>query len=351
MTVRTMTTRARIRAMAAAALLTMTAGCGAQQSGDAPAAAEPTDQQTEAPVEQDTGDHGGDRPRLDIPVTVGTDLLVGGEHVPGRWYAADGRGTHWIALRDDRTWWWGYDEEPQRIEGQIDQSVVISPNGGYTAHVLGEPGDRWVLVGADTEYAGEGFGGVDLPRGPMAPPPRAVAVTDDGLVVAGGNRFQWLWRPLVDNATVDLSETAPGQVVLSGTDAGLVVNEGAYGRTDGTQGAPYLARLAADGTLSRLDPVPTHDVLEAGEQWLAYVPPGSIGGEAWTTSELLVQRRDGSGAAALEPPAGWRFAVPGFRWETADRLLALLVSPDERTQSLARCRPDTETCELVDLAD
>ncbi|MBD3925259.1 hypothetical protein IEZ26_11540 [Nocardioides cavernae] len=342
-----MTTRARIRATAAAALLTLTAGCGAQQSGDAPAGAEPADRQTEGPAEQDTGHDGGGLPRLDVPVTVGTDLLVGGEQVPGRWYAADGRGTHWIALRDDRTWWWGYDDEPQRIEGQVDQSVVISPGGGYSAQVLTESGNRWRLVGADTEEGGEGLGAVDLPQGAISPPPRALAATDDGLVVAGGPDFQWLWRPLVDDTTVDLAETAPGQVVLGSTDAGLLVNEGRYDRTDGTQGTPYLARLAADGTLIRLDPVPTHDVLEAGEQWLAYVPPGSIGGEAWTTTELFVQRRDGSAAGALEAPAGWRFAVPGFRWESADDLLALLVSPDERTQSLARCRPDAETCEVI----
>ena len=345
---RTMTTRARIRTTGAAVLLTLAAGCGGQQGG---AATEPTDRQTVRPAEQEPGGDGGGLPRLEIPVLVGTDLLVGGRQVPGRWYAADGRGTHWIALREDRTWWWGYDEEPQRIDGQVDQSVVISPGGGYTAQVLTGPGHRWTLVGADTEWGGEGFGGVDLPRGEMSPPPRAVAVTDDGLVVAGGPRFQWLWRPLVDNATVDLAETAPGQVVISSTDAGLVVNEGTYGQTDGQQGAPYLARIAADGTLSRLDPVPTHDVLEAGEQWLAYMPPGTAGGEVPGLPELQVQRRSGSAAGVLDAPDGWLFLASGFRWESPDALLAELVRADGDDQALARCRPQTETCELVDLPD
>jgi hypothetical protein len=341
MTMRT-TTRALIRATAAAVLLTTTAGCGGQQGDDANAAAEQPTEPTESGTEQMVG----------LPVVVGRDLYVGGDQVPGRWYTAAGRGTHWVALREDRTWWWGHDEEPQRIDGQIDQPVAISPSGGYSAHVQTEPGDRWRLVGADTEWAGEGFGAVDLPRGEMSPAPRAVAVTDDGLVVVRGPRFQWLWRPLVDGATVDLAETAPGQVVIGSTDVGLLVNRGRYDRTDGQQGAPYLARLAADGTLTRLGPVPTHDVLEAGEEWLAYVPPGSTGGETWTTSELLLQRRggDGSGSTALAAPDGWRFAASGFRWETADQLLAVLVSPDEQTQSLARCRPDTASCELVDPA-
>lgn len=345
---RTITERAAVRAAAAGTLLAAAAGCGSLPSGDAPARAEPTVQETS----QGTGEPEAEgAPDTDLPVAVGLDLFVGGAQVPGRWFTAEGRGTHWVALRDDRTWWWGFDDEPRPIDGRIDQSVVISPGGGYTAHVEAEPGGRWRLVGADTEFAGEGFGAVDLPRGPIDPPPRAVAVTDDGLVVAGGPDFQWLWRPLVDNAVVDLAETAPGQVVLRGTDAGLIVNAGTtYGQTDETSGAPYLARLAPDGTLTRLGPVPTHDVLEAGEQWLAYVPPGSIGGEAWTTTDLHVQRRDGSGPDVIDAPDGWRFAVPGFRWETADQLLALLVSPDESTQALARCRPDTRACEVIHTA-
>ena len=64
-----------------------------------------------------------------------------------------------------------------------------------------------------------------------------------------------------------------------------------------------------------------------------------------------VQRLDGSSAGVLTAPEGWRFAAPGFQWETPDRLLALLVSPDESDRALARCRPDTQSCELVDLPD
>ena len=331
---RTTTARALVGAATAAALLTAGAGCGGQQGRDDPVAAEPTEEQPEQPTDV-------------LPVAVGGDLRVGGHQVPGRWYAADGRGTHWVALREDRTWWWGFDEEAQPIDGQIDQSVVISPSGGYTAHVLTEQDGSWLLVGADTEWGGEGFGGVPLPRDGSDPPPRAVAVTDDGLVVAGGPRYQWLWRPLVDNATVDLAETAPGQVVVGSTDAGLVVNEGRYDRTDGQQGAPYLATLDSDGVLTRLGALPTHDVLEAGERWIAYVPPGTVVGEAPGAPELRVQRRDGSAAGVLTAPDGWVFRAPGFGWESADQLLAVLTAGDGQGERLVRCRPDTETCEVV----
>ena len=243
MTVRTMTTRARIRATAAAALLTLAAGCGAQQSGDAPAAAEAT---AERPPRRRTADravHRGARPRWHPRHPTSRWLsrstsTSAASRWPGAGTPPPGRGTHWVGLRDDRTWWWGYDAEPQRIDGEIGQPPAISPDGGYVAYVRTEPDHRWTLVGADTEEGGEGLGAVELPRGAMSPPPRAIAVTAAGLVVAGGPDFQWLWRPLVDGATVDLAETAPGQVVLGATDAGLVVNEGAYGRTDATQGAP-----------------------------------------------------------------------------------------------------------------
>ena len=66
-------------------------------------------------------------------------------------------------------------------------------------------------------------------------------------------------------------------MVIGNTLAGLVVNEGEYDATDGTQGKPYLARLSEDGTLTRLGAVPTHDVLE-GEHGLAGVRASGHGG-------------------------------------------------------------------------
>lgn len=283
-----------------------------------------------------------------LPVEVDGELWVGGEQVPGEWWGVEGRGTRWIGVQRDRTWWWGNDTEPRRMEGEVDQGPAISASGRYLAYVVGE-GPEWTLVGIDTED-GAALGTLELPHQRMSPAPRAVAVTDDGLVVVGGPRFQWLWRPLVDGTTVDLARTAPGQAVVGSTEAGLVANEGRYDRTDGAQGAPYLARIAEDGTLRRLGPVPTHDALEAGEQWLAHALPGTLGGEAWGPAELQVQRLDGSGAGVLAAPDGWRFSPSDMRWETADELLAVLVSANG-DEALARCRPDRMSCDLVDLPD
>lgn len=302
-----------------------------------------------APSPTPTADDGPvSRAAPEAPVVVSGALFVGGERVPGRWGGVEGSGTHWVGVRIDGSWWWGFDAQPQVMEGAMDQPPVVSPSGGYEARILSEGSGR-LLVGADTEYGGEGFGGVDLPGAVQDPKPRVAAVTDDGLVVARGADFQIVWRPLVDGEVVDLAETAPGEVVIGNTAAGLIVIKGTYLGADATQGEPYLARLSPDGTLERLGPVPTHDVLEASEQWLAWVPPGTVGGEASAATELRVQRLDGSSDGLLTPPDGWLFVAPGFQWETDDRLLGLVVTQDGGDEGLVRCRPEPAACVLVDL--
>ncbi|MCW2813947.1 MAG: hypothetical protein JWN84_1402 [Nocardioides sp.] len=283
----------------------------------------------------------------EAPVVVSGVLYVGGQQVPGRWTDVRGSGTHWMGQRADDSWWWGYDARPQRLEGTMYQPPVISPDAGYVGRVISDGGGA-MLVGSDTEEGGEGFGGVDLPGAGLDPAVRAVAVTDDGLVVVAGTLFQRLWRPFVDEQTIDLAQTEPGQVVIGNTAAGLIVNAG-DNAVDGTQGEPYLARLSEDGTLTRIAAVPTHDVLEASEQWLAHVPPGTVGGEASAARTLRVQHVDGTASSVLTPPAGWLFVAPGFRWESDDRLLALVVTEDGGDESLVRCRPDVASCVLVSL--
>jgi hypothetical protein len=81
-----------------------------------------------------------------------------------------------------------------------------------------------------------------------------------------------------------------------------VVTQGRYDSADGSQGSPYLADLAEGGTLTKTADLPTHVVLVASEQWLAWIEPGAIGGETLTVERLQVQRIDGSAAAELTPP-------------------------------------------------
>lgn len=282
-----------------------------------------------------------------MPYVVGDRLYVDGEQVPGSWSSVDGTSTGWVGIREDGSYWWGYDAEPQAMEGQMDQPPVVSPGGGFIARVVVEEG-QGVLNGFDTRPAGEGFGlGVEVPAVVQGIYSRAAAVTDDGLVVGSGADFQEVWRPLEDGGVVQLADTAPGQVVLTNTVAGLVVVEGRYDSADGTQGDPYLADLSGDGTLTRLHDLPNFDLLVASEEWVAWIGPGALGGETLTVDRLQVQRLDGGDASELSAPDGFVFRPVDLVWEEADRLLARVVdgSGGER---MVRCSPVAQECVLLD---
>lgn len=281
------------------------------------------------------------------PYVVGGRLFVGGEQVPGTWWSVDGTETGWVGIREDGSYWWGYDAQPKPMEGRMDQPPVVSPGGGFIARIVVEDG-QGMLNGFDTRPAGEGFGlGVEVPAMVQGIYSRAAAVTDDALVVASGADFQEVWRPLDGGGVVQLADTAPGQVVLTNTVAGLVVVEGRYDSADGTQGDPYLADLSRDGTLTRLHDLPNFALVVASEEWLAWVEPGAIGGDALTVDRLQVQRLGGGGAAELLPPEGFAFRPVDVVWEEQDRLLARVVD-DSGEERVVRCSPAGPECVLVD---
>jgi hypothetical protein len=283
-----------------------------------------------------------------VPVLLDLQIYRRGRAVPGRWWAVSGTSDRWIGQRIDGSWRWANEAQVGRFEGALEQPPVISPGGDHVAYVTSD-GDNPVLNGFTTDPAGEGYGlGLALPAG-SDPPARAVGVTDEGLVVALGSSFEVLWDPLVGGDSVDLADTAPGQVVLDVTAAGVVVNAGDYASTDTTSGDPYLATLGEDGSLTRIRSLPTHDVLEAGPAWMAWVPPGTVGGEASSARELQVERVDGGGAGVLTPPEGWVFLAPGFRWESPDSLVAHVVTEDGGDEGIVRCRPESPECVLVPL--
>jgi hypothetical protein len=282
-----------------------------------------------------------------VPYVVGDRLYVGGEQVPGSWSSVDGTSTGWVGIREDYTYWWGYDAQPQPMEGRMEQPPVVSPDGGFIAQVVIEDG-QGMLNGFDTRPAGEGFGlGVEVPATVKGIASRAAAVTDDGLVVGSGADFQEVWRPLDGGGVVQLADSAPGQVVLTNTVAGLIVVEGRYDSADGTQGDPYLADLSADGTLTRLHDLPNFDLLVAGEEWVAWIGPGDLGGESLTVDRLQVQRLDGGDAAELSAPDGFMFRPVDLVWEDTTHLVAHVVD-ESGEDRLVRCSPVSAECVLLD---
>ncbi len=230
--------------------------------------------------------------------------------------------------------------EPNLIESLADASPAISPNGRYVGTIL-DTGD---LSGFDTDPAGEGFGTVPVDVGgshDIRPAVRVRAVTDDGRVVAQGRDTAVLWLPLVDGSTVDLTRTAPGQVVQDNTPAGLVV-------TDGEDGAPYLATISDAGELSRLTWLPEHHQLRVnpGGSWLAYTPLGTEGGEVEAVGSLEVAAVGAGEGFSLSAPDGWDFRLRSWAWEDDDHLVSAVVGG--QADRMARCSVPLRRCVLIE---
>jgi hypothetical protein len=299
--------------------------------------------------------------RIDESVTIATTaptvtyvldrgLYVGGERVPGDWSQVWAGPKGWIAIRTDGSWWWGWGTDPQELSGERDLPPVISPDGGYVGEIRTD-GGQTVLSGFETRFGGEGLGAVTIDPGSPedGTQVRVRAVTDDGMVIAQGGDTAVLWRPLVDNETVDLTETAPGIQVLANTPAGLLVTDGSHGAVDGTTGAPYLAEVDEDGTLTRVASVPTHDDLLVSTEgtWLAFTPPGSTGGEVTSIGSFDVQPVGGSDSTTLAAPDGWGFTVRAWAWEDDDRLASPVVRDRDGAERMARCSVRAARCVLV----
>jgi len=279
-----------------------------------------------------------------LPYVLDQRLYVDGEQVPGDWWSVQGGDAGWIAIRTDGTWWWGRGAEANALTGGYDAPPVISPNGEYVAELRLENGDG-LLTGFDTRPDGEGLGGVPIDLGNRQDGSAVTirAVTDDGRVIAQGTRTSLLWLPLVGDGTdsIDLAASAPGQVVLGSTPAGLVV-------TDEDSGEPYLAELSDTGELTPTGTVPAHDdlVVSPGGEWLAWAPLGTLGGEVTALPTLEAQSVDGDGRTTLTAPDGWGFRVMDWVWED-DRFLVSPVVGDAG-ERMARCSVQPARCVLID---
>ncbi|HYF71526.1 MAG TPA: hypothetical protein VD864_01830 [Nocardioides sp.] len=297
-----------------------------------------------------------------VPFIVDGRLYVDGVEVPGeRWWGLQSHAGVWLATQGSSgAWWWGGPGvDGGQLEGQFDQPPVLSPNGGYVAYVDVSSG-RAEVNGFTTDPSGEGFGLplTGLPRVEDELPIRVRAVTDDGDVIVQGTRTSILWRTQsgTELDTVDLAETAPDQIVLQGTAAGLVVVDGSDGPTDAAETEPYLATVDADGSLTPGTTLPTYDALEVnpGGTWLLRAPAGTIGGEAAAIDSLPTQPIGGGAEVVLDAPEGWGFVVSSWTWEDDETVLAALVSKrrvEPVEYQLARCRVDLGECRAIPVSE
>ena len=279
----------------------------------------------------------------EVPYVLDHRLYVDGDRVPGAWWTVEVGDAGWIAQRTDYTWWWGRGQDATALPGLTDQPPVISPNGRYVAYVSTENGGE--LTGFDTRPDGEGLGAfpVDASGPQDGTALRVRAVTNDGMVIAQGQDSGLLWLPLAGNDTVDLTKTAPGQLVDGNTPAGLLVYDGE------DEASTYLARISDTGELTRL-PAPAHDgmVVSPGGTWLVWPPEGSIGGEVAAIRTLELQAVDSTEVSMLKAPNGWDFLVSTWTWEDDDHLVAALGRDGMPANGMARCGVRPARCVVID---
>lgn len=288
-----------------------------------------------------------------VPYVLDGQLWVDGSPVPGDWASVESRGEVWLAQQTDGSWWsGGPGRDPAALRGQLDQPPAISPDGHYIAYVDLSSGEAR-LTGFDTAPAGEGFGEApsDLPTAEDGVPIRVRAVTDDGDVIVQGTRTSLMWRALFEDqrTVVELAETAPDQVVLAGTAAGLVVVDGSTGATDATGTAPYVASISAAGVLTDEGPLPTYDDLAVsmGGDWLLRSPAGTLGGEVASVSTLRARPVAGGDEVVLTAPDGGGFASGTWAWEHGDTFVAVLLpdgATDESDATMVRCGVPSGVC-------
>lgn len=285
-----------------------------------------------------------------VPFVVDQRLYVDGTQVPGTWWSVESRGETWLALRSDGSWWSGTPgRDTGRIDAQMDQPPVLSPDGSFIALVDLTSG-RAILTGFDTQPSGEGFGAapIDLPSIEGGVPIRVRAVTDDGDVIVQGRRTSLMWRAQLEDqqTVVDLSESAPDQQVLAATTAGLVVVEGPDSDPQSVQA--YLADISAGGRLTPKETLPTYDDLEIspGGTWLLRSPAGTLGGEVTATSTLNAQEIGAVDEVTLDAPAGWGFATNTWMWEDDQTFIAVLLPQGDAAKAtrLARCSVTLGAC-------
>jgi hypothetical protein len=328
-------------ALVVAALATVAALLQMDGGGSIQPAPEPTDVVSDGAIEGAPAELTTEPPS--VPYLLDGVLHVGQRTHSDFQYLLGGTNTGWLAGRPD-FWFWGNGGRPQPVSVAIEPPPSISPNGEYVAYISTE-GE---MNGFETEPAGEGMGlPVEVPVRDEDGVGTRTVVTDDGWVIGTGYGVGVLWRPYVFGAeVVDLTETAPRQLVLQSTRAGLVVVDSSDGARDGTSGRVYLADLTGDGTITPVADLPNFGLLDAAGEWVAWVNTDVIGGDVLTYDEILVRPIDGGDEGTLAPPDGWQFVNTDFTFEDNQFLVARVT--DGQQERMVRCSPALQECVLLD---
>ena len=284
-----------------------------------------------------------------VPYVLDRVAYVGDDSFPG-FDSVDGTAQGWLAVEPPFVWSWGNGGAPRGLDVAVEQPPAVSPNGQFIAYLSSE-GD---LNGFQTAPDGEGMGlPVPVPvRDEDGVGTRVAAVTDDGWVIASGRGVGVLWRPFDGAEPVDLTQTAPGQLVWQATQAGLVVVDGSGDARDpsgdnrgAADGRVYLADLTPDGDLVPIADLPNFGIADVSGEWVAWVPADQISGDVPEYDEIRVRDLDGGREGVLAPPQGWRFVNTAFTFED-DQFLVARVTDGEQ-QRMARCSPALQECVLL----
>ncbi len=285
-----------------------------------------------------------------VPYLLDRVVHVGEKSFPGYDWV-DGGPRGWVGMKPPFVWDWSNGGAPDRLDVAVEQPPVVSSNGEYLAYISTE-GE---MNGFETAPDGEGMGlPVKVPvRDEDGVGTRIGAVTDDGWVIASGRGIGVLWRPFDGADPVDLTRTAPGQLVWQATRAGLVVVDGSGDARDPSgdnrdegDGRVYLADLTPEGERVPIADLPHFGIADVSGEWVAWVPAEQIAGDVREYDEIRVRRLDGQAEDVLLPPAGWRFSNTQFTFEDTQFLVARVT--DGQQQRMVRCSPALLECVLLE---
>ena len=285
-----------------------------------------------------------------VPYVLDRVVHVGEKSFPG-YDSVDGTSRGWVTVKPPFVWAWSNGAAPDQLDVAVEQPPVVSPNGEYLAYITTE-GE---MNGFETAPDGEGMGlPVPVPvRDEDGVGTRIGAVTEDGWVIASGRGVGVLWRPFDGAAPVDLTRTAPGQLVWQATQAGLVVVDGSGDARDPSgdnrvagDGRVYLADVTPEGEMVPIADLPHFGIADVSGDWVAWVPAEQISGDVREYDEIRVRRLDDHAEDVLSPPPGWRFENTQFTFEDTQFLVARVS--DGQRQRMVRCSPALLECVLLE---